>query len=121
MIPLASSKCARRVLALALAAISGIFLAAGCGSGGGLILPIGGSFSNSSLKGQYVIAQTGIGAVQSIVGTGVAPFSETIVLTADGKGNINETCDDFDQVGGPFGGCSPWPAPTPSPAMAPVP
>ena len=105
MNPLASPKCVTRVL-MALAAISGIFLTAGCGSGGGPIVPIGGGFSTSSLNGQYVIAQTGIGAEQPTVGTGVAPFSETIVFTADGKGNLTVACDDFDQVGGPFGGCS---------------
>ena len=105
MNPLVFSKCATRLL-MALAAISGIFLTAGCGSSGS-IRSLGGGFSTASLSGQYVIVQTGIGAEQSTVGTGVASFSETIVFTADGKGNINETCDDFDQVGGPFGGCSP--------------
>lgn len=105
MNPLASSKCVRRVL-MALAAISGIFLTASCGSSGLIIRSLGGSFSKASLNGQYVIALTGIGAEQSTVGTGTAPFSETIVFTADGKGILNETCDDFDQVGGPFGGCS---------------
>jgi hypothetical protein len=100
MNPLASSKCARRVL-MALAAISGIFLTAGCGSSGS-IQSLGGGFSNSSLKGQFVIAQTGIGAEQATVGTGTAPFSETIVFTADGNRNLSVTVDDFDQVGGPF-------------------
>ena len=105
MIPLASSKCARRIL-MALAAISGIFLTAGCGSGGGLILPIGGSFSNSSLKGQYVIAQTGIGLNQAL--TSNDPFSETIVFTADGGGHLTIPVDDFNQDGTPYGlGTSP--------------
>src|ERR1700687_4106267 len=62
MNPLASSKCARRLL-MALTAISGIFLTAGCGSGGP-ILSLGGGFSKASLKGQYVIAQTGVGINQ---------------------------------------------------------
>ncbi len=104
MNPVASSKCARRLL-MALAAISGIFLTAGCGSSSS-IQSLGGGFSKASLKGQYVISQTGIGAEQPQVANGIAPFSETIVFTADGKGNLTETCDDFDQVGGPFGGCS---------------
>jgi len=101
MNPLPSSKCARRML-MALAAISGIFLTAGCGSSSGIIQSLGGGFSNASLKGQYVIAQTGIGFEQPSVGSGAAPFSETIVFTADGNGNVNVTVDDFDQVGGPF-------------------
>ena len=100
MNPLASSKCARRVL-MALAAISGILLIAGCGSSG-IIHSLGGGFSKASLKGQYVISQTGIGVEQPQVGNGTAPFSETIVFTADGSGNVNVTVDDFDQVGGPF-------------------
>ena len=99
MNPLASTKCARRVF-LALAAISGIFLTAGCGSSNGTIQSLGGGFSTSSLKGQYVITQTGVGVVQ--VGTGTAFFSETTVFTADGNGKITVTVDDFDQVGGPY-------------------
>src|ERR1700686_3533731 len=101
MNPLASSKCARRVL-MALAAISGIFLTAGCGSSG-IIHSLGGGFSKSSLKGQYVISQTGVGVNQA--GTASDPFSETIVFSADGSGNLTATCDDFDQVGGPFPSC----------------
>ena len=105
MNPLVSSKCVRRVL-MALAAISGIFLTAGCGSGGGLILPIGGSFSNSSLKGQYVIAQTGIGLNQAL--TSNDPFSETVVFSADGSGHLTVPVDDFNQDGTPYGlGTSP--------------
>lgn len=98
---LPSSKCATRVL-MALAAITGIVLTVGCGSSG-IIQSLGGGFSKSSLKGQYVISQTGVGVDQA---GGVNPFSETIVFTADGNGTLTVTCDDFDQVGGPFGGCS---------------
>jgi hypothetical protein len=101
MNPLAPFHSARRVL-MALAAMIGIFLTAGCGSGPSIIRSLGGSFSKASLKGQYVIAQTGIGLEQVSVGNGVAPFSETIVFTADGNGNLNVTVDDFDQIGGPF-------------------
>jgi hypothetical protein len=102
MSPLASSKCAGRVF-MALAAISGILLISGCGSSG-IIHSLGGGFSKSSLKGQYVISQTGIGVNQQPMCCNA--FSETIVFTADGSGNLTVTCDDFDQVGGPFGGCS---------------
>src|SRR5713226_3067206 len=98
MNPLASTKCARRLL-MALAAMTGILLIAGCGSRGS-IQSLGGGFSKASLKGQYVISQTGVGVNQA--GTGVNAFSETIVFTADGNGKLNITVDDFDQVGGPF-------------------
>ncbi|MGD0793667.1 MAG: hypothetical protein ABR920_18040 [Terriglobales bacterium] len=101
MNPLASTKCARRLL-MALAATISILLTAGCGSSGGPVPPLGGSFSNASLNGQYVMKQTGTGINQQ--GTAVDPFSETSVFTADGKGNLTITVDDFDQVGGPYGG-----------------
>jgi hypothetical protein len=99
MNPLASSKCARRLL-MALAAISGIFITAGCGSSGS-IQSLGGGFSNSSLKGQYVISQTGIGINQAL--TSNDPFSETIVFTADGGGHLTIPADDFNQDGTPYG------------------
>ena len=47
----------------------------GCGSGSGIIRPLGGSFSNASLKGQYVMTQTGIGI--NAAGTSLDPFSES--------------------------------------------
>src|SRR6266446_3077280 len=99
MNPLASTTCARRLL-MALAAMASILLIAGCGSGSGIIHSLGGGFSKASLKGQYLIAQTGVGVDQA--GTASAPFSETIVFTADGSGKVTVAVDDFDQVGGPF-------------------
>jgi hypothetical protein len=96
MNPLASTKCAGRLL-MALAATTSIFFAVGCGSSSGSISPLGGGFSNSSLKGQYVIAQTGTGVNQTQ--TSADPFSETIVFTADGNGKLSITVDDFDQDG----------------------
>jgi hypothetical protein len=103
MNPLAWKQCAPRLL-IALAATATLLVAIGCGGGSsGLIRPLPGGYSKASLNGQYVIAQTGIGGVQSSAGTGVAPFSEIIVFTADGNGNLTVTVDDFDQVGGPFG------------------
>jgi hypothetical protein len=102
MNPLAPTRCAGRLL-MALAAMTSVLLMVGCGSSGNPIIPpLGGGFSKASLKGQYVIAQTGIGLEQVSVGNGIAPFSETIVFTADGNGNLSATVDDFDQVGGPF-------------------
>jgi len=93
---LVSLTCARRVL-VALAAITGVLFTAACGSGSGSrITPLGGTFSRASLKGQYVFAHTGTTISQS--GT-ADPFSETLVFTADGAGNLSVTADDFDQDG----------------------
>jgi hypothetical protein len=99
MNPLDSSKCVFRVCA-ALAAAGILFLAAGCGNSNGLPQVIVGGFTKASLKGQYVISQTGTGVNQS--GTGVNAFSETIVFTSDGNGNLNLLVDDFNQGGSPF-------------------
>jgi hypothetical protein len=94
---LVSPMCAKRALIRLVAivsAVAGIFLMAGCGSSSSRITPLGGHFSRASLKGQYVIAQTGTG----INNNGVSQsFSETIVFTADGAGNLNVTLDDFSQ------------------------
>ena len=96
MITLASSTCARRVL-IPLAAFIGVLLTTGCGSSNGRINTLGGGFTPASLKGQYVIAQTGTGV--NAAGTSADSFSETIVFTADGAGNLNVTVDDFNQDG----------------------
>jgi len=93
---LASSKCVKRVL-LPVAAIVGVLFTAACGSGSGRITPLGGTFSRASLKGQYVIVQTGTGV--NTAGTSADPFSETLVFNADGAGNLKVTVDDFDQDG----------------------
>jgi len=99
MNPLPPSKCAGRVV-MGLAVIASIVLIVGCGSSG-IIHSLGGGFSKSSLKGQYVISQTGIGVNQAL--TASDPFSETIVFSADGSGNLSATVDDFNQSGTPFG------------------
>jgi len=102
MNPFASKKFARRVL-VALAAISGILFAVGCGSSASLgPPPLGGSFTNASLSGQYVMRQTGTGVNQA--GTSADPFSETTVFTADGKGTLDVLEDDFNQDGTQFTG-----------------
>jgi hypothetical protein len=98
MNPLTTSKCARRLLT-ALAAISGIFLTMGCGSNGS-IRSLGGGFSKASLNGQYVILQTGTAFDSQ--GVNLQPFSEAIVFTADGNGNLSITADDGNQGGGTF-------------------
>lgn len=90
-----SLQCAARV-SVALAVTGLLLLALGCGTGGSLPPILGGNFTNASLNGQYVISQTGIGGNQQ--GTGVDPFSETIVFTADGNGHLTVAVDDFNQT-----------------------
>lgn len=99
MNPLASPKCARHVLMI-LAAISSLLFTAGCGSSSSSgPPPLNGGFTNASLTGQYLIAQTGT----SLNSQGNPdPFSEAIVFTADGNGNLSITADDGDQDGVPF-------------------
>ena|SRR5215471_2560529 len=89
-----------RRVAMALLAIASLIAAAGCGSSsnGGAGMNLG--FSKASLNGHYVFAHTGIGVNQA--GTSADPFSETIVFTADGNGNLNVAVDDFDQDGTSF-------------------
>src|SRR3984893_4021598 len=93
---LASSICAKRVL-LPVAAIVGVLFTTACGSGSGRITPLGGTFSRAMIKDQYVIAQTG--TADNTAGTSADPFSETLVVTADGAGNLKVTVDDFNQDG----------------------
>ena len=92
MNPLVSySKCVWRC-ATALVLGGSLVLALGCGNffgnggggGGGGGTGGSGNFSKASLKGQYLIALTGI-AFDQLPLTGTDPFSEMIVLTADGK------------------------------------
>ena len=63
--------------------------ALGCGSSGSNI-PITGSFSNSSLKGNYTYHLYG----QDTNG----PYAEAGVFVADGNGNITSGTDDFNQI-----------------------
>jgi hypothetical protein len=93
MNPLTSHKCARRVL-MALAAVSGIFLAVGCGSSNNNppINPVG--FNNASLTGTYVFSSTGVdvnGATLSIAGA----------LTSNGTGGITGGTMDVVDLEGP--------------------
>lgn len=94
MNPHACSKRAGRLL-MALAAITSILLMAACGSSNGLVTPLPGGFSNSSLSGTYVMKQTGYynnnGNAQA--------FSETTVFTSNGSGTLTILEDD----GGPQG------------------
>ena len=83
---------------ISLATLAGALFSSSCGSGGnGGTIPLAGNFSRSSLKGQYIIAQTGTGVTAS--GTSTAAFSETIIFSADGAGNVTVAVDDFNQGG----------------------
>ncbi len=90
MNPLASSKCAGRVL-MALAATTGILLIAGCGSGSPVIVK--GGFSNASLKGTYSFTVKGYGLNTGTNATANF-FVEGGVLTADGNGNVTAATED---------------------------
>jgi hypothetical protein len=81
MNPLAYYKCAQRVL-MALAAISGIFLAASCGSSS--IINRGNSvgFNNSNLSGTYVFSTEGVDSSGGFITIAGA-------LTANGSGTIS--------------------------------
>lgn len=79
---------------LLLATIVGLLaFALGCGSSGSNI-PITGSFSNSSLKGNYTYHLFG----EDTNGQ----YAEGGVFVADGNGNITSGTDDFNQFGSGF-------------------
>jgi hypothetical protein len=73
-------KCAGRLF-MALAAISGIFLAASCGNGSSFTPPNNQGFSNSSLNGTYVFSSQGNDS-------GGAPLNIAGTLVANGSGGI---------------------------------
>jgi hypothetical protein len=84
MNPLASTKCAARLL-MALAAVSGLFLTAGCGSSSSKTATNPQGFSVASLNGTYVISISGT----NVDGSGnVDPFAIAGTITADGNGHI---------------------------------
>src|SRR5271166_1555448 len=80
---LASTKYARRLL-MALAAIATILLMAACGSNNGPT-PSAGGFTNSNLKGTYVLAVSGTDVDNA---GDVAFFAIVGTIAADGNGNI---------------------------------
>ncbi|MGB6630845.1 MAG: hypothetical protein WBE52_06370 [Terriglobales bacterium] len=109
MNPLTSLKCAGRLF-MALAAVSGIFLTAGCGTSGSTA-PNNNGFSNSSLTGTYVI---------SISGTDVNSAGNEVFfaiagsVTADGNGNITGGTVDINDANLPSPGVFPGQALTAS-------
>jgi hypothetical protein len=98
MNPLAATKCAGRLF-MALAAITSLILAAGCGNNNnGFVPPLSGNFSKSSLSGTYVLKQTGYVIVSE---SQANPFSETTIFSADGNGKLNILQDDGGPLPGP--------------------
>jgi hypothetical protein len=81
MNPLALIRCAGRLF-MALAATSGIFFLAGCGSGNPVIPPNQVGFTKGSLKGTYVFSAQGADAFSG------APLALAGALVADGNGGI---------------------------------
>lgn len=85
---LASSKCVGRVLTI-LAAITGLFLIAGCGSGNsGIATPNKSGFSAGSLNGTYVLAVSGTDVTTTLTNNTIAFFAIAGTITADGNGHI---------------------------------
>ncbi len=75
--------------------LGSLVLCVGCGSGsnsGSNNFNPTGAFSQSSLSGQYTYQVTGYD-----LGNNGAPFSESGIFTADGKGNITTGTDDFSE------------------------
>jgi hypothetical protein len=97
MNPLAWKQRAPR-LVMALAAMATLLAAVGCGSSVHLV-PVKGSFSNASLKGQYAFTLRGVGTPDNI---NSHYFVEAGVFTADGNGNLTAVTDDFVQNGQNF-------------------
>jgi len=83
---------------MALAAISGIFLTAGCGSSGNSVVVTGG-FTNASLKGTYSFTVKGYGFNNGTSATSNF-FVEGGVFTADGNKNLTAVTEDRVEVVG---------------------
>jgi hypothetical protein len=83
-----------KILCLSLVVLS-LFFCAACGTGSGVtgFIPQG-TFSNTSLKGQYVYQIEGSEFVSNL--NGVA-YREIGVFTADGNGTITNATDDFSE------------------------
>ena len=101
MNPLASYKCALRLL-MAVAAASSLALTAGCGSSSGFTRPNQNGFTAGNLSGTYVISVSGT----DVIGNTFSFFAITGTVTADGKGNITGGSVDINDpdLGGVFPG-----------------
>ena len=89
-------KCTRHFL-MTLAAMSGLALAAGCGSNGGSPTQNGDGFSNRSLSGTYVMSISGKD-VNTTTGNAV-PFAMVGSITANGRGGITAGILDINDPG----------------------
>jgi hypothetical protein len=103
MNPLASPKCARRLLT-ALATISGIFFTVACGSGNPITPPNNQGFSNSNFTGTYVLSVSGTDV--NLNANTESFFAIVGTITADGMGNITGGTVDINDpnIGGVFTG-----------------
>src|ERR1022692_3808763 len=95
MKPLASTKCAGRLL-LALTAIASILLIASCGSSSSLTTPNRQGFGDGDLSGTYVISISGTDVNSSSV---IVPFAIVGTITANGKGGITGGTVDINDPG----------------------
>ncbi len=101
MNPLASYKCALRLL-MAVVAAASIVLAVGCGSSGGFTRPNQNGFTAANLSGTYVISVSGT----DVIGNTFSFFAITGTVTTDGKGMITGGSVDINDpdLGGVFPG-----------------
>ena len=95
MNPLASTKCAGRLL-MALTAIASILLIASCGSSSSLTTPNRQGFGDGNLSGTYVISISGTDVNSSSV---IVPFAIVGTITANGKGGITGGTVDINDPG----------------------
>src|SRR5208282_6069265 len=95
MNPLASTKCAGRLL-MALAAITSILLMAACGSSSSVPAPNSQGFNDGSLTGTYVISISGTDVNSSSV---IVPFAIAGTIAANGKGGITGGTVDINDPG----------------------
>jgi len=86
MHPLASTKCAGRLL-MALTAITSTLFIASCGSSSSSPAPNPQGFNDGSLTGTYVISISGTDVNSS---NSIVPFAIAGTIAANGKGGITE-------------------------------
>jgi hypothetical protein len=95
MNPLASTKCAGRLL-MALAAITSILLMAACGSSSSIVPQNPQGFNDGSLTGNYVISISGTDVNSSSF---IVPFAIAGTIAANGKGGITGGTVDINDPG----------------------
>ena len=98
MNPLASTKCAGRLL-MALAAITSILLMAACGSSSSIAPPNQQGFNDGSVTGTYVISISGTDVNTSTNPASIVPFAIAGTIAANGKGGITGGTVDINDPG----------------------